>query len=78
MIWNWIKTRYYVWMPYAVVLMIGVCLFFYVGYAIQKSERDLCGLLVPLDQANSHTAPSTAFGRAYAAELHRQVILRGC
>lgn len=75
---TWLKIRYYVWMPFAVVVILFGCNLVYTNYAIHRSDQELCGLLLPLEQANRHTPPTTAFGRTYAAELHRQVIERDC
>lgn len=75
---DWLRRNYYVWMPYVVMVVLVFGGYAYTNYAIHKSEHEMCGLLSPLDQANQRTPPSTAFGRVFAAELHRQVRERGC
>lgn len=78
----WLRTYYYVLMPYLVMLALVICGLLYTNYAIHKashdSEHEMCGLLLPLDQAYRKTPPVTAFGRSFAVELHRQIVERGC
>ena len=75
---TWIKTYYYVWMPYVVMVILVICGYAYTNYAIHKSERELCEVITPLDQAYRQTPPTTAAGRNFAKAIHDQYVRRGC
>ena len=75
---NWLRTYYYVWMPYVVMMVIMGCLFAYVNYAIQKSDHELCELIAPIEQANQQTPPTNPAAQEYAARIHDQFVKRGC
>ena len=74
----WLRANYYIVMPYLVMLALVGCLFAYVGYAIQKSDHELCELIAPIEVANQRVPPTSPGARAFATAIHDQYVKRGC
>lgn len=55
--------------------------FYFAGQSYQRSlqsQRQICGLLVTLDDVYRSTPPTTPTGRNFAAQLHTYRISLGC
>jgi len=74
----WLRTNYYVVMPYLVMLILVICGYAYTNYAIHRSDHELCELIAPIEVANRHAPPVSSGARIFATAIHDQFVKRGC
>lgn len=72
------KLIYAAVVVFATFTALAVLNVWYVNRVDRESSREICGLLVVLDDAYAQTPPTTPVGRNIADEIHRYRQKLGC
>lgn len=72
------KAIYAAIVIFVTLLSITLGNIWYTNHVADERAREICGLIVVLDDAYRQTPPQTALGQHVAAEMHAYRLRLGC